>query len=97
MRVMRYAQTFVGMPPGSSAIALCGFDRHPVPVEANTKIKGNGTVEVLTLTPSGTRTVATYGEGQAVASVVFPGFSVPVSDVFVDESGLDQVILPGVH
>ena len=44
----------------------------------------DGTIEVLALTPSGTRTVATYGEGQAVSSVVFSGLSVPVADVFVD-------------
>ena len=44
----------------------------------------DGTIEVLALTPSGTRTVATYGEGEAVASVVFSGLSVPVSDVFMD-------------
>ena len=42
----------------------------------------DGTVEVLALTPGGARTVATYGDGQAVASVVFPGLVVPVAEVF---------------
>ena len=42
----------------------------------------DGTMEVLALTPGGTRSVATYGDGQAVASVVFPGLVVPVADVF---------------
>ncbi len=40
------------------------------------------TVEVLALMPGGTRSVATYGEGQAVESVVFPGLVVPVAEVF---------------
>lgn len=40
------------------------------------------TVEVLRLTPDGAQSVATYGEGQDVASVVFPGLSVPIADVF---------------
>ncbi len=40
------------------------------------------TVEVLALTPGGARTVATVGEGQAVASVVFPGLAVPIAEVF---------------
>ena len=40
------------------------------------------TVEVLALTPDGARTVATYGDGQAVASVVFAGLTVPVADIF---------------
>ena len=40
------------------------------------------TVEVLALTPDGARTVATYGEGQVVVSVVFSGLSVPVAEVF---------------
>ena len=38
-------------------------------------------VEVLTLTPAGARSVATYGDGEAVMSVVFPTLSVPVADV----------------
>ena len=42
----------------------------------------DGTVEVLALTPSGARSIATYGNGQAVASVVFPGLSVAIVDVF---------------
>jgi len=41
----------------------------------------DGMVEVLALTPGGARNVATYEEGQAVASVVFPGLSVPVAEV----------------
>ncbi len=40
------------------------------------------TVEVLRLTPDGARTVATYGDGQVVASVVFPGLTVPIADIF---------------
>lgn len=40
------------------------------------------TVEVLRLTPGGEQSVAVYGEGRAVQSVAFPGFSVPVADVF---------------
>ena len=42
----------------------------------------DGTMEVLDSTPGGARSVATYGDGQAVASVVFPGLVVPVADVF---------------
>ena len=42
------------------------------------------TVEVLALTPDGTRTVANYEVGQAVASAVFPGLIVPVAEVFAD-------------
>ena len=41
-----------------------------------------GTVEVLALTPGGARMVATSGEGQAVASVVFLGLVVLVAEVF---------------
>jgi Uma2 family endonuclease len=41
-----------------------------------------GTVEVLALTPDGARSVATYREGQAVASRVFSGLAVAVADVF---------------
>ncbi len=41
-----------------------------------------GTVEVLRLTPDGARGVATYTDGQTVASVVFAGLAVPVADVF---------------
>ena len=37
--------------------------------------------EVLALTPVEARTVATYGDGQAVASVVFPGLAVTVAEV----------------
>jgi len=40
------------------------------------------TVEVLRLTPDGARGVATYGDGQAVASEVLAGLAVPVADVF---------------
>ena len=40
------------------------------------------TVEVLALTPGGVRSEAVYSEGQAVASVVFPGLVVPVVEVF---------------
>jgi len=40
------------------------------------------TVEVLRLTPDGARGVATYTDGQTVASVVFAGLAVPVADVF---------------
>ena len=39
------------------------------------------TVEVLALTPGGVRSEAVYSEGQAVASVVFPGLVVPVAEV----------------
>lgn len=42
-----------------------------------------GTIEVLALTPSGTRSVATYGDGEEVQSVVFAGLSVSVADVSV--------------
>lgn len=41
-----------------------------------------GTVEVLRLMPDGARTVATYGDGQGVVSVVFPGLTIPVADIF---------------
>lgn len=40
-----------------------------------------GTVEVLTLTPGGAQSVAVYGEGQTVQSVVFAGLTVSVTDV----------------
>jgi len=40
------------------------------------------TVEVLRLTPNGARSMATYTDGQAVASEVFAGLAVPVADVF---------------
>lgn len=40
------------------------------------------TVEVLALTSGGARMVATYGEGQDVASVVFPGLSVAIAALF---------------
>lgn len=40
------------------------------------------TVEVLALTPGGARSVATYREGQAMASGVFAGLAVAVADVF---------------
>ena len=39
------------------------------------------TVEVLTLTSDGARSVRVYGDGGAVTSVVFPTLSVPVADV----------------
>ncbi len=41
-----------------------------------------GTLEVLALTPDGAQTVAAYEDGQVVASVVFPGLTVPVADIF---------------
>ncbi len=41
-----------------------------------------GTVEVMALAPGGARSLATYGDGQALASVVFPGLAVPVAEVF---------------
>ncbi len=41
-----------------------------------------GTTEVLALTPEGTRSVATYGDGEEVQSVVFAGLSVSVADIF---------------
>ena len=51
-----------------------------------------GTVEVLTLTPEGAQSVAVYGDGQTVQSVVFAGLTVqsvvfagltvPIADVF---------------
>lgn len=40
------------------------------------------TVEALALTPDGARSVATFTEGQVVASGAFPGLAVPVADVF---------------
>ncbi len=40
------------------------------------------TVDVLALTPDGARGVATYTDGQAVASEVFVGLAVPVAEVF---------------
>ncbi len=40
------------------------------------------TVEVLALSPEGARSVRVYGDGEAVASVVFAALSVPVADVF---------------
>ncbi len=43
-----------------------------------------GTVEVLALSPSGTASAAVYGQGQTVASRVFPGLLVSVADVFAD-------------
>ena len=39
------------------------------------------TVEVLTLTPGGARSVRVYEDGEAVQSVIFPTLSVPVADV----------------
>jgi len=39
------------------------------------------TVEVLTLTADGARSVRVYGDGEAIVSVVFPTLSVPVADV----------------
>ena len=39
------------------------------------------TVEVLTLTAEGARSVRVYGDGESVSSVVFPALSVPVADV----------------
>ena len=41
-----------------------------------------GTVEVLALTPGGASSLAVYGQGEAVQSVVFTGLSVSVADVF---------------
>ena len=41
-----------------------------------------GTVEVLTLTPDGAQSVAVYGEGQKVQSVIFAGLTVSVADIF---------------
>ena len=43
-----------------------------------------GTVEVLALSPSGAASAAVYGQGQTVASRVFPGLLVSVADVFAD-------------
>jgi Uma2 family endonuclease len=40
-----------------------------------------GTVEVLALTPGGAKSVASYGDGEEVQSVVFAGLSVSVADV----------------
>jgi Uma2 family endonuclease len=42
------------------------------------------TVEVLELTPSGSRPVAVYGAGQNVVSLTFPDLSVPVDAIFAD-------------
>lgn len=39
-------------------------------------------VEVLRLTPEQSETVATYRKGQTVASLTFPGLTVPVDDIF---------------
>jgi len=39
------------------------------------------TVEVLTLTPDGANSVAVYGDGEEVQSVVFAGLSVSVAEV----------------
>ena len=41
----------------------------------------DGTVEVLALTQGGAGAVAAYTEGQAVASVVFPGLAIAVAEV----------------
>ncbi len=43
---------------------------------------GDGTVEVLRLTPGGAQNAAVYGDGQAAVSRVFPGLSVAVAEVF---------------
>lgn len=40
-----------------------------------------GTVEVLALTPGGASSVAVYGDGEEVQSVVFAGLSVSVADI----------------
>jgi Uma2 family endonuclease len=45
---------------------------------------GPRTVEVLRLSLSGMETVALYGEGQEVASVVFPGLRVSVTTIFAE-------------
>ena len=42
----------------------------------------SGTVEVLTLTAGGAQSIAVYGDGQTVSSIVFPGLTVSVADVF---------------
>ena len=43
-----------------------------------------GTVEVLALSPGGAQSLAVYGQGEAVRSVVFAGLAVSVADVFAD-------------
>ena len=43
-----------------------------------------GTVEVLILTRGKARSFATYGERQIFSSLIFPGFGIPVEDVFAD-------------
>jgi len=40
------------------------------------------TVEVLTLTPNGAGSAASYGLGETVQSVVFAGLTVSVADIF---------------
>ena len=40
------------------------------------------TVEVLALSPRGARSLATYTDEETVVSLVFPGLSVPLADVF---------------
>ena len=42
----------------------------------------DGTVEVLALTPGGASSVAVYGAGEEVQSVVFSGLTILVADVF---------------
>ena len=42
------------------------------------------TVEVLTLTPGGAQSLAVYGPGEEVQSVVFAGLSVSVTEVLAD-------------
>ncbi len=42
---------------------------------------GDGTVEVLALTPGGAQSVAVYGQDEEVQSVVFAGLAVSVADV----------------
>ncbi len=43
---------------------------------------GDGTVEVLALTPGGTQSATVYGQSETVLSVVFAGLTVSVADVF---------------
>ncbi len=45
---------------------------------------GDGTVEVLALTPGGAQSVAVYGQGEEVRSAVFAGLGVSVADVFAE-------------
>ena len=45
---------------------------------------GDGTVEVLALTPGGAQSMAVYGQGAEVRSAVFTGLAVSVADVFAD-------------